>query len=80
MMNRGQLPTKWLSDSNWGALDHESHAPQLLSDNYYVHVCVHMYMCVCVCGEKDITHAYAHTYTHTCTYAHTHVHTWYART
>ena len=32
-MNRCQLP-----DSNWGAFDHASHnhAPQLLSDNYYV--------------------------------------------
>ena len=25
MMNRGQLPTKQLSDSNWGAFDHASH-------------------------------------------------------
>ena len=35
-MNRGQLPTKYLSDSNWGAFDHASHAPQLQSDNYYM--------------------------------------------
>ena len=33
----GQLPTKWLSDSNWGEFDHASHSPQLQSDNYYVH-------------------------------------------
>ena len=33
MINGGQLPTKQLSDSNWGAFDHAS---QLLSDNYYV--------------------------------------------
>ena len=26
-MNRGELPTKQLSDSNWGAFDHASHAP-----------------------------------------------------
>ena len=44
-MNRGQLPTKYLSDSNWGAFDHASHAPQLLSDNCY-YVCV--YVCVTV--------------------------------
>ena len=38
-MNRGELPMQQnsLSGSNWGAFDHESHAPQLriLSDNYY---------------------------------------------
>ena len=37
-VNRGQLPTKQLSDSNWGAFDHASHAPRLLSDNYYMRV------------------------------------------
>ena len=31
-MNRGQLPEKQLSASNWGAFDHASHAPQLLAD------------------------------------------------
>ena len=36
-MNRGQLPIKQLSASNWGAFDHASHAPQLLADNYYVY-------------------------------------------
>ena len=37
----GKLPGTgegWLSDSNWGAFNHASHAPQLLSDNYYVYV------------------------------------------
>ena len=33
MKRGGQLPTNQLSDSNWGALDHASRAPQLLSDN-----------------------------------------------
>ena len=33
----GQLPTNQLLDINWGALDHASHAPQLMSCNYYVH-------------------------------------------
>ena len=47
-MNKGQLPTKQLSDSNWSVFDHASHAPQLLSDSYYVYsVCV----CVCVCNN-----------------------------
>ena len=35
-MSRGQLPTKQLSASNWGAFDHASHEPQLLADNYYL--------------------------------------------
>ena len=43
-MNRGQLPTKYLSDSNWDAFDHASHAPQILSDN-----------CVCVCMCDSVT-------------------------
>ena len=34
-MNRGQLPTKY--DINWGALDHASRAPQLMSCNHYEH-------------------------------------------
>ena len=45
-MNGGQLPTNQLHDINWGALDHASHAPQLISCDYYVRVCV----CVCVCA------------------------------
>ena len=36
-MNRGQLPTNQLQD-NWGALDSASHAPQLMSRNYYITV------------------------------------------
>ena len=43
-MKGGQLPTNQLHDINWGALDHASRAPQLMSCNYYVCVCV----CVCV--------------------------------
>ena len=46
VMNRGQLPTNQLRN-NWGALDHASCAPQLMSCNYYV--CVHVCVCVCVC-------------------------------
>ena len=39
------------SDSDCGAFDHASHAPQSLSDNYYVSVCVYKYtIYVCVCG------------------------------
>ena len=41
-MNRGELPTKLLSDSNWGALDHSSHASQLLSDKYLLFI-LHVY-------------------------------------
>ena len=37
-MNGGQLPTNQLHDINWGALDHASRAPQLMSCNYYVYV------------------------------------------
>ena len=44
MMNGGQLPTNQLHNINWGALDHASRAPKLMSCNYYVSVCV----CVCV--------------------------------
>ena len=39
-MNRGQLPTNQLHDINWGALDHASRAPQLMSCNCTI--CVHM--------------------------------------
>ena len=38
-MNGGQLPTNQLHDINWGAPDHASRAPQLMSCNYYVCVC-----------------------------------------
>ena len=45
---RDKLPTNQLHDINWGArhasLDHASRAPQLMSRNFYVHVC----LCVCV--------------------------------
>ena len=36
VMDGGQLPTNQLHDINWGALDHASHAPQLMSCNYYI--------------------------------------------
>ena len=53
-MNGGQLPTNQLHDINWGALDHASRAPQLMSCNYYVcvRVCVYMYVCMKVEGER----------------------------
>ena len=50
-MNRGQLPTNQLHEINWGALNHASSAPQLMSCNYYLCVCVcacvRAYVCVC---------------------------------
>ena len=46
-MNRGQLPTNIISDSNWGAFDHASRAPQLLSDNYSV-LRIIIIMCTCM--------------------------------
>ena len=38
--------TNQLHNINWGALDDASHAPQLMSCNYYVcvHVCITTYM------------------------------------
>ena len=36
MMKGGHGPTNKLSDSDCGAFDHVSHAPQSLSDNYYI--------------------------------------------
>ena len=45
-MNRGQLPTNLLHDIHRGALDHASRAPQLMSCNYTV--------CVCVCVFSEI--------------------------
>ena len=40
MTNGSQLPTNQLHGINWGALDRASCAPQLMSCNYYVCVCV----------------------------------------
>ena len=45
MMKGGRGQTNQLHDINWGALDHASHAPQLMSCNYYVHVRVSVMMC-----------------------------------
>ena len=45
MMKGGRGQANQLHDINWGALDHASHALQLMSCNYYLSVCV----CVCVC-------------------------------
>ena len=36
-------------DINWGALDHASCTPQLMSCNYYVCMYMYMYVRVCVC-------------------------------
>ena len=47
-MNIGQLPTNQLHNINWGALDHASHAPQLMSCNYYLYAHTH-------------THTHTHT-------------------
>ena len=41
-MNTGQLPTNQLHGINWCALDHASHAPQLMP-------CKCCVVCVCVC-------------------------------
>ena len=53
MMNRGQLLTDQLHDINWGALNHASCAPHLMSCNYCVcvHTCVCMHVCIYVCVE-----------------------------
>ena len=40
VMNGGQLPINQLHDINWGALDHASRAPQLMSCNYYLYICM----------------------------------------
>ena len=65
-MKLGQ--TNQLYDINWGALDHASHASQLMSCIYYVcacacvHVCIHacmhacVYMCQCVCVHVCMSH------------------------
>ena len=47
MMKGGHAQTNQLHDINWGAFNHTSHAPQLMSCDYYVSV-IH-YVCVCVC-------------------------------
>ena len=48
MMKGGDGQTNQLYDINWGALDHASHAPQLMSCNYCV--CARAWcVCVCVC-------------------------------
>ena len=44
-MNGGQLPTNQLRDINWGALDHASRVPQLMSCTYLLL----NFACVCVC-------------------------------
>ena len=51
MMKGGHGPTKWLSKSNCGAFDHASHAPQSLSDNYYLlrHASKISHLCKCTC-------------------------------
>ena len=38
MMRVGHGPIRQLQDLNWGAFDHASHAPQLRSCNYNIHV------------------------------------------
>ena len=45
-MNRDQQPTNQLHNINWGALDHASCAPQLISCNYYL--CIRVCVCVCI--------------------------------
>ena len=45
-MNGDQLPTNQLHDINWGALDHASRAPQLVSCNYYV--CAHEFCAISI--------------------------------
>ena len=81
-MNRGQLPAKQLSDSNWDAFNHASHAPQLLSDNYYVHTCTHILAYVHTCVHTYVrTHlrtymciSHVHNRTHTCVCTSTRTH------
>ena len=42
----GHGQTNQSRDINWGALDHASHAPRLMSCNYMYCVCAG-YMCTC---------------------------------
>ena len=45
----GKQNTCTCHDLNWGALNHASHAPQLMSCNYYVYMYnVHVSICVCM--------------------------------
>ena len=69
----GKQNTCTCHDLNWGALNHASHAPQLLSCNYYVYIylsvcacvyiCVHVHVCirvhVCTCIYQE-HYAYNH--------------------
>ena len=60
MMKGGHGQTNQLHDIdwgaqgayNWGALNHASRAPQLMSCNYYV--CVYMCVCVCICAYLHV--------------------------
>ena len=52
-MNGSQLPTNQLHCINRGTLYHASCAPQLMSCNYWVHVCVCV-VCVCVCTRTCV--------------------------
>ena len=67
MMKEGPLPTKKLSDINWGAFKHAFHAP-------HVHTCTHPHIhtthdlyihgqCVCVFVCVYMCHTCTHTYT-----------------
>ena len=55
-----------MQDLNWGAFDQASHAPQLRSCNYYIHVHVH--------NPHKNTQISIH-YANVCTHTHTHTHT-----
>ena len=94
MMNRGHLPTNQLHtcNINLGALDHTSHAPQLMS--YMTTIYAHVYTCtrtdshtpvdtrVDTCtltiSDRQIPHTHSHTHTHTrgC-FVCTHIHVLY---
>ena len=50
MMKGGHRQTNQLCDINWGALDHVSRAPQLMSCNYCACVCVCVGVNVAMCG------------------------------
>ena len=56
MMKGGHGQTNQLYDTNWGAFNHTSHAPQLTSCNY----------CVCVAYRKVCMYTNAWLYIHTC--------------
>ena len=42
MMKGGHGQTNQLHNINWGALNHASGAPQIMSCNYNVHVCINL--------------------------------------